>query len=142
MRSDIGKLLQLSIRAGQVRRGCVQALVSELASCDVTNVADDERILVFRSHRAEADFDRKLRPVAAQAEQLQTRAHRPCVRIALVPRAMTRMPSTEALGQEHLYRSPEQLRAWVAEQELGLTVHDLNQARGVDNNHSIGRRLQ
>src|SRR5947209_20566125 len=98
MRGDIGKLLELGIRAREIRRGCAQALVGDLARRDITNVANDERLAVFGSHRAQADFQWELRPVPAQAEQLQARAHRAGVGVALVPGAMTNVLSAEARG--------------------------------------------
>ena len=55
---------------------------------------------------------------------------------------MTDVPSAEALGHQHFYRLPEQLSAWIAEQHLGLSVHDLDQTRGVDDDHPVGGRLQ
>src|SRR5438876_6855202 len=135
MRGDISKLLELGIRAGQVSRGCAQALIDNLARSDVANIADNQRLAVCRGHWAQADFYGKLRPISAQPKQLELRAHRPGVRVGLVHGPMTHMRSTESLGQQYLDWSPEQLRAWITEKQLGLAVDDLNQTRPVDNDH-------
>ena len=84
---------------GQIRGRRAQLLIGDLASRDVTYVADDDCLVIFRSHRAQADFHGKLRPVASTTEQLQTCAHRACMGIALITSAMTDVPPTEALGQ-------------------------------------------
>ena len=142
MGGDVGKLLELGIRAREIRGGSLQALVGDLARRDITNVANDERLAVFGSHRAQADFQWELRPVPAQAEQLQARAHRSGVGVALVAGAMTDVPSAEALGQQHFNGLAKQLSARIPEQHLGLSVHDLDQTRGVDDDHPVGGRLQ
>jgi hypothetical protein len=55
---------------------------------------------------------------------------------------MTDVPPTEALGQQHFDWLPEQLFARIAEQHFSLSVHDLDQARCIDDDYSVRSRLQ
>ena len=70
-----------------------------LALCDVANRARYERSAVG-FQRAEADLDRKLRPVLPQAEQFETDAHASRPRFAKEVAAVPRVRSAEPLGHE------------------------------------------
>ena len=71
---------------------------------------------------AQADFDRELAAVFAQAEQFEADAHGPDVRFGEEVGAMARMLAAIAFGDQHLDAVAQQLGAGVAEDLLGLSV--------------------
>ena len=79
---------------------------------------------VLGLERRQADLDRELAAVAAQAVELQPRAHRARARIGEVAAAVPAVGAAVALGHEHLDGLADQLGAGVAEELLGLRVDE------------------
>ncbi len=116
-------------------------LLGGLAFGDVADGRGDQGA-VGGLQRAQADLDRELAAVAAQAVQLQARAHGagPAVDDVAVPEVGV-VPA-EPFRDEHLDRSSQQVLPGVSEEGLGLRVDELDRARLVDDHHRVGRRLQ
>src|SRR5512143_1239048 len=93
--------------------------------------------LLATNERTETDLDRKAAAVFALAEQLEADAHRPGGWPAGKPRAVAEVCRTQLLGYEDLHRLAQELFALVAEQRLGLGVHEKNAAGTVGDDDSV-----
>ena len=90
----------------------------------------------------QGDLGRERAAVAAAAGQLDARAHRPGPRVGHVPGPVRRVPGPDRVRDQDLHRLAGQLVPPVAEQPLGLRVHQHDPAVGVDAHHRVGRRLE
>jgi hypothetical protein len=108
------------------------------------DVADGARHqhAVLRLQRAEADLDGELGPVPSQPIQLKLRTHRPWPRGLKVATSMSWMPASKALGDKHLDELPNQIRARMAEELLGLRVDQNDLPLGVHDHHGVGSRFE
>ncbi len=116
-------------------------LLCRLAFGDVADGGGDQRA-VGGVQRAQADLDRELAAVAAQAVQLQARSHGagPAVDEVAVPEV--RVVSAEPFRYEHLDGSSQQVLPDVPEEGLGLCVDELDHAALVDDDHRVRCRLE
>src|SRR5262249_4802861 len=89
------------------------------------------------SERTEADLDRELRAVATPTEQVVTRSHRSRAGLRAISRAVRIVGSAEALRYQFLDGPPEQLRALVFEEVLGLAVDEQDSTGLVGDHHRI-----
>ena len=90
----------------------------------------------------QADFDRKLRPVLAQAGELEAGAHRPDARFREEIGAVPGMRFADTLRDEDFHRLAQELCPRVAEQLFRLCVDDDDVAVAVDDHDGVGRRFE
>ena len=107
---------------------------------DVADGGDDGGAMFVR-HRAEADLDRELRPVATAPGELEAGAHEPDLRLDPIAGPVGGMDLTEPIGQQLFDLAAEQLFAAVAEHRFELTVDDEDHAVLVSHHHPVGGRL-
>ena len=117
-----------------------EALLQPLARGDVDDGRQHHRPL-FGLDRIEADLDRKLAAILAQAIEIAPGAHRPGMRIGQERPAQRRVVGAEPRGDQHLHMLAQHLGAVVAENLLGLRVDHFDQAAGVDHHDRIRRGL-
>src|SRR5579875_242078 len=119
---------------------CVEQaqLLGPLALGDVGDRRQDERPLIAYD-RIEADLDRDLGPILSYPVEVAPGAHRARDGGLRENVAQAYMPVAEALGDQQLDRSAEQLRARITEQLLGLHVHVDDLACVVHHHHRIRR---
>src|SRR5262249_42688973 len=108
---------------------------------DVSNRGGDQRALGGLD-RAQADLRGELGAVLAAREELEACPHRPGSRLAGVSASMARVPVPEALPDQELDRLPNELRARVAEQLLGLGIDEEDPPVRIDDHHRIGGSLE
>src|SRR5580698_2732696 len=116
-------------------------LFGYLAFGDVADGAGNERP-VFRGQWAEADLDRELAAIFAQAKEFQADAHGTHMRLGKKVAAMARVLSAIAFWNQHLDRVSHQFAAGVAEDLLRLRVYQRDLAVLVDNDHRVGSGFQ
>src|SRR5205807_1861665 len=114
----------------------LQCLLDPFALADISNRTGYQRP-VLRLERAETDLHRELRAVPTQPEELEAGTHRAHSRIGEEPGAVLRMLAAEALGQHHLDLFPQELRARVAEELLGLRIHQDDVAVAVHDDDGV-----
>jgi len=132
---------QLGVVAQQPLVQGLDLVAGALAVGDVAHGSDDQRPLL-RSHRAEADLDRKLAAVGALAEEFPALAHGAGAGCNDEGVAVTDMPAAEAFGHQDLDRLADKAVARIAEQLLGLRVDQFDAALGIGDDDRIGCRLQ
>jgi len=123
-----------------VRRGLQQVLellVGALAVGDVADGAHHHGAL-FGVDGAQADLDRKLATILAQAMQLQPRPHGAGAWLAKKAAAVAQVGAAVAVGQQHLHRLPQQFGTGVAKHPLGLGVDEHDAPGHVDHHDRIG----
>ena len=76
--------------------------------------------------RTQADLDRKLVPVVAQAIQSRDRVHGTQTWMGKEPRAVLCMRAAKPRGHQHLDRLADQLLACETEDRLRLPIHELD----------------
>ena len=93
-----------------VRRGLQQVLELLVGALAVGDVADGTHHhgALFGVDGAQADLDRKLSTILAQAMQLQPRPHGAGARLAKKAAAVAQVGAAVAVGQQHLHRLPQQ----------------------------------
>ncbi len=95
-----------------------------------------------RLDRTQADLDGKLGAVAAQAEQLDARAHGPESRRREESLAVGGMGRAVPFGQKDLDRLADQLVSGVAEEAFGLLVDEHHPAGGIGDDHGVRSRVE
>ena len=123
-----------------VRRGLQQVLELLVRTLAVGDVADGTHHhgALFGVDRAQADLDRKLSTILAQAVQLQPGAHGSGARLSEKPAAVAQVGAAVAVGQQHLHRLPQQFGTGVAKHPLGLGVDEHDAPGHVDHHDRIG----
>ena len=109
-----------------VRRGIEQAAQAFFDALAVRNVADrgtNERTL-GRRNRTEADFDRELGLVFAEAVEFEARSHGPHLRVAHESGAVAAVPPAQSFRHQSLDRLAQQFFAAIAEEFLRLRVDE------------------
>jgi hypothetical protein len=92
--------------------------------------------------RAQADLDGEFGAVTPTSEQLESRPHRAQSHIFDVVLTMLPMPGTVALGHELLDFLADNVVVRVAEERRYLAIGITDNARGIDDDHRIRRRIQ
>ena len=123
-----------------VRRGLQQVLELLVGALAVGDVADGTHHhgALFGVDGAQADLDRKLSTILAQAMQLQPRPHGAGARLAKKAAAVAQVGAAVAVGQQHLHRLPQQFSTGVAKHPLGLGVDEHDAPGHVDHHDRIG----
>src|SRR5207302_95318 len=96
----------------------------------------------IRDQRAEADLDRKLGAVFAQAEEAEARSHGPNAGIGKVAVPVASMLLPIARRHENLDGLPKQFRARKAEEMLRLAIDEGDRAVFLNDDDGIGSGLQ
>ena len=127
-----------------VRRRLQQPPEPLLGGFTVTDVTDGggHKQAVGGLQRTETDFDRELSTVLAQPVQFQPRTHRPHLTIVGIAVPMLGMMRTETTRDQQLDRLTQQFLTLITEQSLGLRIDQLDDARVVNDDHRVRRRLQ
>ena len=136
MRGHVGELLELAVAGFQIA-GVVGEL--DLRGLAVGNVAHRGGgvVPVLGFQRREADLDREFGTVLAQAGQLQAGAHFAYFRVGEVAGAVAFVLAAQALGHQYLHGLADQFGALVAEQALGLLIHQRDTPVTVDDDHRV-----
>src|SRR5205814_633354 len=106
----------------------LERLLEALSLRDVADGGGDQQ-LILGAHRAEADLDRKLAAVFAQAVQRQAGAHGADARLGEEAGAVRAVLAAETLRNEGLDRLSEHLVAAVAEESFRLRVYQGHDAQ-------------
>ena len=117
-----------------------EPLFRALTGGDVHHGREHEEALVGLD-RVQPDLDRDLDAVLAEAVQLPPRSHRPSLRVGEEVGPEDRMPVAEPFRDQVLDGLVQHLLARVAEQPLGLPIHEHDLARAVHHDHAARRRL-
>ena len=141
MRSNVGKLRQLLVRAVELRHRAQEKQLGLLARADV---ADGRRHQdAFGAlQRAQHDLHRKLASVLAPPEKLDSRADLLCQSLGCGSGSVCDQPFREAFRDDVRHRLPDQLVAAVSERPLRLSVQKDDLPVVVHHHHRIGSRLQ
>ncbi len=102
----------------------------------------DRHRTAARVHRGEGDLGGELGAVAAQAVEVQAGTHRPRPRVGEVGTSVSGVLLPEALRQQHLDPPADELLSRVAEQALGLLVHQCDLTGSVDAHDRVRRELE
>lgn len=111
------------------------------AFADVADGRDSDDPAVGLEAR-EADLGGKLAAVLAAARELAAGPHRARLRVAEVRAAMRRVPADEPLRHELFHLRADELVAVVAEQRLGLAVHQGDATVRLDADDRVGCEVQ
>ncbi len=133
MRGRIGEFLQIGI-------GLAQLQLHGFSLGDIGHRRQHQTVL-FARHRAQGDLRRKLRSVLAPPRQIEVHADQPHSGRLCIQAPVPLMHRPQALGQQHLQRIADELRARIAEHHFGVRIDQHDTAFGVDHDHAAGRRL-
>ena len=136
VRSDVGELLEFAVALFQALGVGLQLVFRRLALGHVAHGRGRPGAL-GGFQRRQADLDRELAAVLAAPCQFQPGAHSPHLRGLEVPGSVSLVAVAQTLGHLYLDRLADQGLAPVAEQGLGLPVHEPNPAFLVDDHHRV-----